>query len=231
MVPLCLCRSLLTGLLQRKCDHLQPSDATERMLHRILFESSERFVENEARLSLCRTETPSPQASRRSDTVSLLSSGVVAFSGPAVLLPHLDRRGMGDGVAIMTAAFSLNDVTLGYDRHPAVHHLTGNSAGSLTVKWVRQEYSAQGSDWFVVPTRWSFGTQWAAPRYAYQQAEIDRGFPHLCYGDRLRSLADDRFRPVNEPLWFRPAPIDSLSARPAGAVRSYVVAGLSRHPA
>ena len=40
---------------------------------------------------------------------------------------------MGDGVAVMTAVFSLNDVTLGYDRHPAVHHLTGKfSAGSLT---------------------------------------------------------------------------------------------------
>ena len=32
----------------------------------------------------------------------------------------------------MTAVFSLNDVTLGYDRHPAVHHLTGSFAtGSL----------------------------------------------------------------------------------------------------
>ncbi|MCY4342999.1 MAG: ABC transporter ATP-binding protein [Gammaproteobacteria bacterium] len=33
----------------------------------------------------------------------------------------------------MTAAFALHDLTLGYDRHPAVHHLTGSFAtGSLT---------------------------------------------------------------------------------------------------
>jgi len=36
-------------------------------------------------------------------------------------------------MAAMTAAFSLYDVTLGYDRHPAVHHLTGSfRAGSMT---------------------------------------------------------------------------------------------------
>ena len=33
----------------------------------------------------------------------------------------------------MRAVFSLNDLTLGYERHPAVHHITGNFLpGSLT---------------------------------------------------------------------------------------------------
>ena len=46
----------------------------------------------------------------------------------------------------MTAVFSLDEVTLGYDRRPAVHHLSGScAAGSLTAivdQWLRQKHIA-----------------------------------------------------------------------------------------
>src|SRR5262249_5892671 len=44
------------------------------------------------------------------------------------------RRRLGPGLVVMsTAAIQLDDLTLGYDRHPAVHHLSGSfAAGSLT---------------------------------------------------------------------------------------------------
>ena len=67
--------------------------------------------------------------------VSLLSSGVVARLLWAGILarPCSGRRGRGGGLTAMIAAFSLNDAPLGYDRHPAVHHLTSSFAtGSLT---------------------------------------------------------------------------------------------------
>src|SRR5262247_2779199 len=43
-------------------------------------------------------------------------------------------RRLGPGLVVMSAAaIRLDDLTLGYDRHPAVHHLSGSFApGSLT---------------------------------------------------------------------------------------------------
>src|SRR5215470_3562138 len=43
-------------------------------------------------------------------------------------------RRLGPGLVVMSAAaIRLDDLTLGYDRHPAVHHLCGSFApGSLT---------------------------------------------------------------------------------------------------
>src|SRR5437762_11608644 len=39
---------------------------------------------------------------------------------------------LGDGELIMSAALAFDDLTLGYDRHPAVHHLRGEvKSGAL----------------------------------------------------------------------------------------------------
>ena len=76
----------------------------------------------------------SADEARLGRAVSLRSSGVVArllWAGilAALLGSPQHRRWVG----CHDSGFSLNDVTLGYDRHPAVHHLTGSFAtGSLT---------------------------------------------------------------------------------------------------
>lgn len=115
----------------------------------------------------------------------------------------------------MTAAFSLNDVTLGYDRHPAVHHLTGSFAtGSLTAV-VGPNGSGKSTllKGLVGASRRSPGTQRAAPRRHCLPAAAGRDrpqFPDL--GDRdgaTGSLADDRSVP---PGHARPAAASRRSA-------------------
>jgi len=92
---------------------------------------------------------------------------------------------MGDGVAAMTAVFSLNDVTLGYDRHPAVHHLTGSFlAGSLTAvvgpNGSGKSTLLKGLIGLLSPLDGRLERNGLRQRdiaYLPQQAEIDRSFP------------------------------------------------------
>ena len=92
---------------------------------------------------------------------------------------------MGDGVAAMTAVFSLNDVTLGYDRHPAVHHLTGSFAtGSLTAvvgpNGSGKSTLLKGLVGVLSPLDGRLernGLRQGDIAYLPQQAEIDRSFP------------------------------------------------------
>jgi len=95
------------------------------------------------------------------------------------------RRGLGDGVAAVTAAFSLHDVTLGYDRHPAVHHLTGSFAtGSLTAvvgpNGSGKSTLLKGLIGLLAPLDGRLernGLCRSDIAYLPQQAEIDRSFP------------------------------------------------------
>jgi zinc/manganese transport system ATP-binding protein len=92
---------------------------------------------------------------------------------------------MGDGVSAMTAVFSLNDVTLGYDRHPAVHHLTGSFvAGSLTAvvgpNGAGKSTLLKGLIGTLAPLDGRLERNGLRQRdiaYLPQQAEIDRSFP------------------------------------------------------
>lgn len=97
----------------------------------------------------------------------------------------MGRRGLGDGVAAMTAVFSLHDVTLGYDRHPAVHHLTGSFAtGSLTAvvgpNGSGKSTLLKGLIGLLAPLDGRLernGLRQSDIAYLPQQAEIDRSFP------------------------------------------------------
>ena len=99
--------------------------------------------------------------------------------------PALDRCGLGDGLAIMTALYSFNDLTLGYDRHPAVHHLTGGFvAGSLTAvvgpNGAGKSTLLKGLVGTLPPMDGQLhrhGLRQSDIAYLPQQAEIDRSFP------------------------------------------------------
>ncbi len=85
----------------------------------------------------------------------------------------------------MTAVFSLHDVTLGYDRHPAVHHLTGSfAAGSLTAlvgpNGSGKSTLLKGLIGLLAPLDGHLernGLRQGDIAYLPQQAEIDRSFP------------------------------------------------------
>ena len=85
----------------------------------------------------------------------------------------------------MTPVFSLHDVTLGYDRHPAVHHLTGSFAtGSLTAlvgpNGSGKSTLLKGLMGLLAPLDGHLernGLRQGDIAYLPQQAEIDRSFP------------------------------------------------------
>jgi zinc/manganese transport system ATP-binding protein len=85
----------------------------------------------------------------------------------------------------MTAAFSLNNVTFGYDRHPAVHRLTGSfAAGSLTAvvgpNGSGKSTLLKGLVGLLTPLDGRLernGLRRGDIAYLPQQAEIDRSFP------------------------------------------------------
>ena len=85
----------------------------------------------------------------------------------------------------MTAAFSLHDVTLGYDHHPAVHHLTGSfETGSLTAlvgpNGSGKSTLLKGLMGLLAPLDGHLernGLRQSDIAYLPQQAEIDRSFP------------------------------------------------------
>ena len=85
----------------------------------------------------------------------------------------------------MTAVFTLRDVTLGYDRHPAVHHLTGSFArGSLSAivgpNGSGKSTLLKGLVGHLPPLDGRLERNGLSQRdiaYLPQQAEIDRSFP------------------------------------------------------
>ena len=89
---------------------------------------------------------------------------------------------MGD---VMTTALALDDVTLGYDGHPAVHHLTGRfAAGSLTAicgpNGAGKSTLIKGLVGALKPLGGRIdrgGCDTRAIGYLPQAAEIDRSFP------------------------------------------------------
>ncbi|MGF1627999.1 MAG: metal ABC transporter ATP-binding protein [Kiloniellaceae bacterium] len=113
----------------------------------------------------------------------------------------------------MTAAFSLNDVTLGYDRHPAVHHLTGSFAtGSLTAvvgpNGSGKSTLLKGLVGLLAPLDGRLernGLRQGDIAYLPQQAEIDRSFPISVIETVLlghwRTIG--LFRPVTRALRWR----------------------------
>ncbi|MCB1536901.1 MAG: ABC transporter ATP-binding protein, partial [Rhodoblastus sp.] len=85
----------------------------------------------------------------------------------------------------MTTALALDDVTLGYDGHPAVHHLTGRfAAGSLTAicgpNGAGKSTLIKGLVGALKPLGGRIdrgGCDTRAIGYLPQAAEIDRSFP------------------------------------------------------
>ena len=86
---------------------------------------------------------------------------------------------------IMRAVFSLNDLTLGYERHPAVHHITGNFLlGSMTAivgpNGAGKSTLLKGLMGLIKPLDGQINYHNVLPReiaYLPQQADIDRSFP------------------------------------------------------
>ncbi len=84
----------------------------------------------------------------------------------------------------MTAAIRLQDLTLGYDRHPAVHHLSGEIAeGSLTAlvgpNGGGKSTLLKGITGVLTPLGGRIDVEVGRENIAYlpQSAEIDRDFP------------------------------------------------------
>jgi zinc/manganese transport system ATP-binding protein len=90
----------------------------------------------------------------------------------------------GDAVTAMTAQLRFDDVTLGYDRHPAVHHLTGEvEAGALLAvvgpNGAGKSTLFRGIVGLLKPLTGRIVTGLSARTIAYlpQIADIDRSFP------------------------------------------------------
>jgi zinc/manganese transport system ATP-binding protein len=90
-----------------------------------------------------------------------------------------------DGDALMVAQITFSDVTLGYDRHPAVHHLTGEiAAGSLLAvvgpNGAGKSTLFRGIVGILKPLAGTIGLGSLQPReiaYLPQSVDIDRTFP------------------------------------------------------
>src|SRR5437868_15522750 len=85
----------------------------------------------------------------------------------------------------MTAPLQFKDVTLGYDRHPAVHHLSGEVAPGALVAVVGPNSAGKstlfrGLVGILKPLAGSIATGGVKQRdiaYLPQSADIDRRFP------------------------------------------------------
>ena len=136
----------------------------------------------------------------------------------------------------MTAAFSLHDVTFGYDRHPAVHHLTGSfRVGSMTAvvgpNGAGKSTLLKGLIGHVAPLGGRLernGLRQDDIAYLPQQAQIDRSFPisvmdtvllgHWATNGLFRPVTRAQRREATEALLavglggFGRRPVASLSA-------------------
>lgn len=86
----------------------------------------------------------------------------------------------------LSPAISLRDVTLGYDQHPAVHHLSGQIAqGSLIAvvgpNGAGKSTLLKGVVGMLKPIGGAIDVAAAAIAYLPQAAEVDRSFPLSVY--------------------------------------------------
>ena len=125
-------------------------------------------------------------ASRRQFSLAQQGIGVrVAIALALVVLIWAAIAAAGGVMARQAAAIRLNDLTLGYDGHPAVHHLDGTFAdGSLTAivgpNGSGKSTLLKGITGILKPLGGSIERSGTRPRniaYLPQSAEIDRSFP------------------------------------------------------
>ena len=136
----------------------------------------------------------------------------------------------------MNASIALHDLTLGYDRHPAVHHLSGRfRPGSLTAvvgpNGSGKSTLLKGLAGLLAPLEGRLecrGLQPGEIAYLPQQADIDRSFPlsvmetvllgHWRRVGLFRALTPAQYRQAEEAMQavglagFASRPVASLSA-------------------
>ncbi|WP_026607472.1 zinc ABC transporter ATP-binding protein AztA [Methylocapsa acidiphila] len=130
----------------------------------------------------------------------------------------------------MTAAIRFDDLTLGYDRHPAVHHLDGEvEAGTLLAicgpNGAGKSTLLKGIVGALAPLSGAISLSRVKPRdiaYLPQAADIDRSFPI------------DVFDVVGMGLWKRIGLFGGFSARDEEKIHDAIAAvglrGFKRRP-
>ena len=113
------------------------------------------------------------------------------------------------------AAITLHNLTLGYQRHPAVHHLSGSFAsGSMTAiigpNGSGKSTLVKGLTGFLRPMEGSIDRGGLLPRqiaYLPQRLEVDRSFPITVFDTVLLGLWQEigMFGGMNRTLWQRAA--------------------------
>lgn len=113
------------------------------------------------------------------------------------------------------AAITLHNLTLGYQRHPAVHHLSGSFAsGSMTAiigpNGSGKSTLVKGLTGFLRPMEGSIDRDGLLPRqiaYLPQRLEVDRNFPITVFDTVLLGLWQEigMFGGMNRTLWQRAA--------------------------
>ena len=112
-------------------------------------------------------------------------------------------------------AITLHNLTLGYQRHPAVHHLSGSFAsGSMTAiigpNGSGKSTLVKGLTGFLRPMEGSIDRDGLLPRqiaYLPQRLEVDRNFPITVFDTVLLGLWQEigMFGGMNRTLWQRAA--------------------------
>ncbi len=133
------------------------------------------------------------------------------------------------------AAIPLHNLTLGYQRHPAVHHLSGSFAsGSMTAivgpNGSGKSTLVKGITGFLRPMDGSIDRGGLLPHqiaYLPQRLEVDRSFPITVLDTVLLGLWQEigMFGGVNRTLWQRAA--QALSTVGLGGLESRGINELS----
>ncbi len=133
------------------------------------------------------------------------------------------------------AAITLHNLTLGYQRHPAVHHLSGSfAAGSMTAivgpNGSGKSTLVKGITGFLRPMEGSIDRGSLLPHqiaYLPQRLEVDRSFPITVLDTVLLGLWQEigMFGGVNRTLWQRAA--QALSTVGLGGLESRGINELS----
>jgi zinc/manganese transport system ATP-binding protein len=133
------------------------------------------------------------------------------------------------------AAITLHNLTLGYQRHPAVHHLSGCfAAGSMTAivgpNGSGKSTLVKGITGFLRPMDGSIDRGGLLPHqiaYLPQRLEVDRSFPITVLDTVLLGLWQEigMFGGVNRTLWQRAA--QALSTVGLGGLESRGINELS----
>ncbi len=133
------------------------------------------------------------------------------------------------------AAITLHNLTLGYQRHPAVHHLSGSFAsGSMTAivgpNGSGKSTLVKGITGFLRPMEGSIDRGGLLPHqiaYLPQRLEVDRSFPITVLDTVLLGLWQEigMFGGVNRTLWQRAA--QALSTVGLGGLESRGINELS----